>query len=87
MKKYSLRLLTAIFLITGIASCKKETAMPEGNTAEALRDAQSSLSQDKSDYYPKNCPAKNVVFILNRKLILQFHTIHLPLNNLNNESS
>ena len=82
MKKYSLHLLTVIFLATGIASCKKETAMPEGNTAEALRNAQSSLSQYKSDYYPKNCPAKNVIFIpLNRKLILQFHTIYLPLNN------
>ncbi len=81
MKKYSLHLLTVIFLATGIASCKKETAMPEENTSEALRNAQSALSQDKSDYYLKNCPANNVVFILNRKLILQFHTIYLPLNN------
>ncbi len=63
MRKYSLHLLTVMFIVAGIDYCKKETAMPEGNTAEALRNAQSALSQNKSDYYPKNCPAKNVVFI------------------------
>ncbi len=76
-----------MFIATGIASCKKETAIPEDNR-EALRNAQSALSQDKSDYYLKNWPAKNVVFIpLNRKLNIQFPTIHLPLNNLNDENS
>ncbi len=35
MKKYSLHLLTVIFLAIGIASCKKGTAIPEDNTAEA----------------------------------------------------
>ncbi len=63
MKKYSLHLLTVIFLAIGIASCKKEKGLPEENTAEVLRNAQCALSQNKSDYYPKNCPAKNVVFI------------------------
>ncbi len=32
MRKYSLHLLTVMFILAGIASCKKETAMPEGNT-------------------------------------------------------
>jgi hypothetical protein len=80
MKKYSLHLLTVIFLATGIASCKKETAIPEDNTAEVLRNAQSALSQDKSDYYLKNCPAKNVVFIL-----ISDHLF--AIEQLNNESS
>jgi hypothetical protein len=31
MKQYSLHLVTVIFLVAGIASCKKETAMPEEN--------------------------------------------------------
>lgn len=75
MRKYSPHLLTDLF--AGIASCKKETGLPVENSAEALRNARSALSQDKSDYYLKNCPANNVVFIpLNRKLIIQFHTIN-----------
>jgi hypothetical protein len=32
MKKYSLHLVTVIFFVAGIASCKKETALPEKNT-------------------------------------------------------
>ncbi len=32
MRKYSLHLVTVIFLVAGIASCKKEAALPEENT-------------------------------------------------------
>jgi len=32
MKKYSLHLLTVMFILAGIASCKKEAALPEENT-------------------------------------------------------
>lgn len=63
MKKYSPHFATLMLLVAGMAFCKKETTIPEYKIAEDLRNAQSALLQNKSDYYPKNCPAKNAIFI------------------------
>ena len=59
---YSLHFASVMLLIAGMTFCKKET-IPEYKIAEIIRNIQSVLSHDKSDFYPKNCPAKNAIFI------------------------
>lgn len=60
---HSLHFATVMLLVAGMAFCKEETTFPEYKIAESLRNPQAALSQDKSDFYPKNCPAKNAIFI------------------------
>jgi hypothetical protein len=85
MRKYSLHLLTVMFILTVIASFKKE-AIPKDKIAAALRNAQSVLSEDKSNYYPKNCSAKNAILIPGLPgLVAQFHpSFHLKYSSHDN---